>query len=143
MAIGDAYAFLDPVFSSGVLLAMSAAELGAEVAQAWLRDPAAGAAAAKRAERQVRQAMDGLGWLVYRINTTALRAMFMMPSNKFRMRDGLVAMLGGSFRIDWRLRLPVLAFKTVYYLLCGLERLGWKPDLPSHQRQVLAQLPAE
>jgi flavin-dependent dehydrogenase len=129
MAIGDAFAFLDPVFSSGVLLAMNAGELGADVAQTWLRDPAAGAAAAAAAERKVCKAMDGLGWLVYRINTPALRAMFMAPSNKFRMRDGLVAMLAGNLTIDRQLRGPVVAFKTAYYLVCLASRLGWRPPL--------------
>jgi flavin-dependent dehydrogenase len=128
MAIGDAFAFLDPVFSSGVLLAMTAGELGATVAQTWLGHSAAGAAAARRAERQLCAAMDNLGWLVYRINTPVLRAMFMSPSNKFRMRDGLVAMLAGNLKIDRQLRGPVLAFKAVYYLLTGLVRLGWDPE---------------
>ena len=40
--IGDAFAFIDPVFSSGVLLAMTAGEIGAEVAIRWLEDPKAG-----------------------------------------------------------------------------------------------------
>jgi flavin-dependent dehydrogenase len=128
MAIGDAFAFLDPVFSSGVLLAMTAGELGVEVAQAWLRDPAAGVALAKSAERRLCQAMDNLGWLIYRINTPILRSMFMSPSNRFGMRAGLVALLAGNLKIDRQLRIPVLAFKSAYYLLCGLSRLGWKPD---------------
>jgi flavin-dependent dehydrogenase len=128
MAIGDAFAFLDPIFSSGVLLAMTSGQLGADVAQSWLRRPAEGVAAAKRAERQICGAMDSLGWLVYRINTPVLRAMFMSPSNHFRMRDGLVAMLAGNLKIDRQLRGPVLAFKTVYYVLSGLVRLGWDPQ---------------
>ena len=128
MAIGDAFAFLDPVFSSGVLLAMTAAELGADVAEAFLRDAEAGRALAQRAERKLCNAMDTLGWLVYRINTPVLRAMFMSPSNKFRMRDGLVAMLAGNLKIDWRMRGPVMAFKATYYMLVGLYRLGWRPD---------------
>ena len=141
MAIGDAFAFLDPIFSSGVLLAMTAGELGAGVAQAWLRDPAAGRQAARRAERQVRQAMDTLGWLVHRINTPALRSMFMSPSNHFRMRDGLVAMLAGNLRIGWRLRGPVLAFKAVYYVLSGMAHLGWR--LPPDPATAPQPLPAE
>jgi flavin-dependent dehydrogenase len=40
--IGDAFAFIDPGFSSGVLTAMMAAEIGAEVAMTWLDDPEAG-----------------------------------------------------------------------------------------------------
>lgn len=38
--IGDAFAFIDPVFSSGVMLAMNSAFLGADVVDANLRDPA-------------------------------------------------------------------------------------------------------
>ena len=126
MAVGDAFSFVDPVFSSGVLLAMTGGEMGAAVAQTWLRDPAAGAAAARRAERKILAAMATLGWLVYRVNTPVLRSMFMAPSNRFRMRDGLVAMLAGNLTIDWRLRGPMLAFKAAYYLLRVLDRLGWK-----------------
>ena len=128
MAIGDAYAFLDPVFSSGVLLAMTAAGLGADVADTALRDRVAGRTLAVRAEKRMNAAMDSLGWLVYRINTPVLRAMFMAPSNRFGMRDGLVAMLAGNLEVDRRLRLPVMAFKAAYYMLTCLSRLGWKPE---------------
>ncbi len=139
MAIGDAFAFLDPVFSSGVLLAMTAAELGADVAQTALRNPAAGQAKAARAERQVCRAMDNLGWLVYRINTPVLRSMFMSPSNKFRMRDGLIALLAGNLRISWRMRGPVLAFKAAYYLLTVLHRVGWQPEAGPEPVMVAAE----
>src|SRR6202012_5167108 len=37
--VGDAFAFLDPVFSSGVYLAMSGAEQAAMVVDAALREP--------------------------------------------------------------------------------------------------------
>ena len=36
LMIGDAFAFIDPVFSSGVYLAMHGAERGVPVAEAWL-----------------------------------------------------------------------------------------------------------
>lgn len=130
MLAGDAFAFLDPVFSSGVLLAMNSGELAAAVADAWLTEPARGRRMARRAERTMCQAMDSLGWLVYRINTPVLRAMFMAPTNRFRMRDGLVAMLAGNLRISWKLRLPVLTFKAAYYLLTAMHRVGWMPELP-------------
>src|SRR5579864_7615226 len=35
--VGDAYAFVDPVFSSGVMLGMSSSVRGAEAVDAWLR----------------------------------------------------------------------------------------------------------
>ncbi len=126
LMIGDAFAFLDPVFSSGVLLAMTAGELGADVADAWVDSPARGRVLARRAERQLCRAMDSLGWLVYRINTPVLRAMFMAPVNRFRMRDGLVAMLAGNLAIDWQLRGPVLAFKAAYYGLTVARWFGYR-----------------
>ena len=39
LMIGDAFAFIDPVFSSGVLLAMTSGDLGAAVADTWLDNP--------------------------------------------------------------------------------------------------------
>ena len=127
MLIGDAYAFLDPVFSSGVLLAMTAGELGADAAEAWLRDPALGRAAALRAERHLRAAMGNLSWLIYRINAPVMRDMFMSPSNALRMRDGIVTMLAGNLVGEWRARLPVLAVKATYYAFCLARRFGWRP----------------
>lgn len=125
MMIGDAFAFIDPVFSSGVLLAMTAGETGADVAEAWLRDPAAGRALARRSEARLCRAMDELGWLIYRINTPVLRSMLMAPRNTLRMRDGLVSMLAGNLELDHRAKLPVLAFKAVYYAMTALHRIGY------------------
>jgi flavin-dependent dehydrogenase len=131
LMIGDAYAFIDPVFSSGVLLAMTAGELGADAAAAWLRDPAAGRAAARRAERHLRAAMNNLSWLIYRINSPVLRDLFMSPSNRLRMRDGIITMLAGNLAGEWRAVLPVLAVKTVYYAFCAARRFGWRPPGPA------------
>ena len=124
MLIGDAFGFLDPVFSSGVLFAMASAELGADVADAWLRDPAAGRRAARLAERRVRRGMDQLSWLIRRINEPVLRRMFLQPRNILHMRDGLVSMLAGHFLYERPgLGLPLAAFKGLYYLLAGADRL--------------------
>ena len=130
LLIGDAFAFLDPVFSSGVLLAMTAGEMGADVADAWLDDPARGRSMATRMERDIRRAMQRLAWLVYRINTPALRFLFMQPSNRFRMRDGLVSLLAGNLRGSWNQVGPVLAFKSAYYIASAFARAGLLPMVP-------------
>ncbi|MBV9653405.1 MAG: tryptophan 7-halogenase [Acetobacteraceae bacterium] len=125
LMIGDAFGFVDPVFSSGVLLAMRAGELGADAAGAWLDDPALGRRMARRMERQLRGAMDTLGWLIYRINEPVLRELFMAPRNTLNMRAGLVSMLAGNFGSGARMpRLPVAAFKSVYYTVSLLRLLG-------------------
>ncbi len=122
--IGDAFAFIDPVFSSGVLLAMTAGEIGAEVALRWLEDPKAGLAMARKAERRMRSAMDKISWLIYRINHPVFRHMFMAPSDSFQMRAGVVSILAGNLQRSWRYSAPLLAFKSVFYALSLAYRFG-------------------
>jgi flavin-dependent dehydrogenase len=126
LMIGDAFAFIDPVFSSGVLFAMTGGEMGANVAARWLENPAAGLAMARKSERSLLRGMNRISWLIYRINEPVLRAMFMAPRNTFRMRDGLIAMLAGNLEGDRNTRLPVLAFKATYYVMLALHRLAPK-----------------
>ena len=124
MMIGDAFAFIDPVFSSGVLLAMTAGMLGADVAHAWLDDKAKGRQLARCSERQLRAGMDRLGWLIYRINTPVMRQMLLAPNNRFRMRDAVTSVLAGNLQGAAGLRLPLLAFKAAYHLLSCASNLG-------------------
>jgi len=124
MLIGDAFGFVDPVFSSGVLLAMTGGTLGADVAHAWLDNAAEGRRLARQAEHQLSRGMDRLGWLIYRINDPVIRRMLMSPNNMFRMRDGVVSLLAGNFDDRISLRLPLLAFKGGYHLLSLVARLG-------------------
>lgn len=124
--IGDAYAFLDPVFSSGVLLAMKSAFRGAEVAEAWLNNPQAGAAAAQVAEAQTCKEMRRVAWLIYRINHPVLRKLFMNPRNVLRMRDAVISFLAGDFAAGWRVRFPIAAFKIVFDISVIKKKLGFK-----------------
>lgn len=123
---GDAYAFIDPVFSSGVLLAMASAEMGAEVADTWLDDPVRAAGMAKAFESKVKRAIRSLSWLIYRINTPVLRDMFMEPRNRFRMREGLVSLLAGDVHANAGRQWPVLAFKGAFYALSLAYRFGYR-----------------
>jgi flavin-dependent dehydrogenase len=124
MMIGDAFAFIDPLFSSGVMLAMSGGEIGADVANVWLDDPAAGRRLAQQSERRFCRAMNRLCWLIYRINDPVLRNMLMTPRNVFRMRDGLVSLLAGNLDLRPEFRMPVLAFRLAFNLLSVADRLG-------------------
>jgi 2-polyprenyl-6-methoxyphenol hydroxylase-like FAD-dependent oxidoreductase len=115
--IGDAYAFIDPVFSSGVMLAMNSAFQGAEVVDASLRDPARAPALLRSFERSVRSGVDQFSWFIYRMTHPSIRDMFMGPTNRLRMQEAVLSLLAGDlFRgtpIHWSLR----AFKSAYYFL--------------------------
>ena len=143
LKVGDAYAFIDPVFSSGVCLAMAGGELAADAVDAWLDDPARARPHLRRFERQVRGAIGSLSWLIYRISDPVMREMFMAPSNRFRMREGLVGMLAGDVHRNPHFRPPVLAFKACYYLLTAMCRLGLDPFGRGAVRRGGAPLPVD
>jgi flavin-dependent dehydrogenase len=130
LMIGDAYGFVDPMFSTGVLMAMTAGELGAKTADAWLKNPARGQRMAARTNRELARAMDRISWLIYRINDPVMRTMFMAPTNRFWMRDGIVNMLAGNLRGSLRAALPILCFKTAFHLMSALQRRGLGGELP-------------
>ena len=67
LLIGDAFAFIDPVFSTGVFLAMSGARSGAEVIDVRLRNPALGRRLLARHERRVAGWISAYSWFIYRV----------------------------------------------------------------------------
>ena len=143
LMIGDAYGFVDPMFSTGVLMAMTAGELGAETADAWLDDPVRGRQLAARTNAELGAAMDRIGWLIYRINDPVMRSLFMAPRNTLWMRDGIINMLAGNLRGDWRAVLPILSFKAVFHVLSALHRHGYGPPMPEERPAAPVAMAAE
>jgi flavin-dependent dehydrogenase len=130
LMIGDAYGFVDPMFSTGVLMAMTAGELGAKTADAWLDNPVRGQKLAAYSNRELAQAMDRISWLIYRINDPVMRSLFMAPKNTLWMRDGIINMLAGNLRGNFRSVLPIVSFKAVFHVLSALHRRGLGPQMP-------------
>jgi flavin-dependent dehydrogenase len=112
--IGDAFAFLDPVFSSGVYLAMSGAEQAAEVVDVALREPVRERALLRRLERRQRHGMRHFSFFIYRFNGPVMQDLFRHPSNRWQLEQGVISMLAGDLfdapRVLRRLRL----FKLIY-----------------------------
>ncbi|CAM5253438.1 NAD(P)/FAD-dependent oxidoreductase [Rhodanobacter lindaniclasticus] len=128
--VGDAFAFLDPVFSSGVYLAMSGAEQAAEVVDRALREPAREAALLRRLERRQRAGMARFSFFIYRFNGPVMQQMFRSPRNTWQLEQGVISMLAGDLfdtpRVLWRLKL----FKLVY-AICFLR--DWRRSLAEHK----------
>lgn len=122
--IGDAFAFIDPLFSSGVMMAMSSAAFGAEAVDAWLDDRKRGERLMRDYERKVRRGLAALSWLIYRINTPVVRDMFMAASDLFDTRDGLLAFLAGDFYETHRLLPPLRRFQLAYGVFHLLSKIG-------------------
>ncbi|WP_298135135.1 NAD(P)/FAD-dependent oxidoreductase [Acidiferrobacter sp.] len=114
--LGDALSFIDPVFSSGVLLAMQSAFYAADAVDTCLREPAKGPAAMQSYERAMRTGLKKLSWFIYRINHPSMRDLFMGPRNVFRVKEALLSVLAGDIFGDTPIWRSVAIFKTIYYL---------------------------
>jgi 2-polyprenyl-6-methoxyphenol hydroxylase-like FAD-dependent oxidoreductase len=116
--LGDAYTFIDPVFSSGVMLAMNSAFAGADVVSARLAaDSAAEAKARKRFEFVTREGPKQFSWFIYRVTNPTLREMFMSPSDRFDMKKALLSVLAGDVFGNTPIQKGLRVFQAAYYVL--------------------------
>ena len=113
--IGDAFAFVDPVFSSGVHLAMTGGVLALEVVDAALRKDARLPDIQRRFENKITCALETVSWFIYRITQPAMRDMFMTPKNLFRMEEAVLSLLAGDIFGGKNIRIRLLFFKIIYY----------------------------
>jgi 2-polyprenyl-6-methoxyphenol hydroxylase-like FAD-dependent oxidoreductase len=127
LLLGDAYAFIDPMFSSGVLLAMQSAFVGADTIDTCLRHPQRATAALAHFEQTARIGPRVFSWFIYRMNAPTFRDMFMNPSNIFRVKEALLSVLAGDLYRNTPIRGPLLIFKGIYYAKSlSSPRRAWK-----------------
>ncbi len=115
LLLGDAYTFIDPVFSSGVMLAMHSAFVGADTVDVCLRQPQHAASALKNFDRMMRIGPKAFSWFIYRVTNPTLRNMFMGPRNIFRVKEALLSVLAGDVFGKTPIQRPLLIFKGIYY----------------------------
>ena len=139
MLIGDAFAFVDPVFSSGVYLAMSGAEQAAQAIDAALREPAAEKELLRQLEKRYRNGIRRFSFFIYRFNDPVMAQLFRRPSNRLQIEQGIISMLAGDLfdspQVLRRLRL----FKVVYALGCLRDWRRWRAERSYRLAQARAQ----
>jgi flavin-dependent dehydrogenase len=131
LMVGDAFTFIDPMFSSGVFLAMQSAFDGAKLVQTALDRPAELAAARQALEERMRVGPRDYSWFIYRVTNPTIRDMFMHPQNIFNVKQGLMSLLAADLHQEGpRYRRSLLMFKVVYYFVSLLNPRrtieGWK-----------------
>jgi|KBSMisStaDraftv2_1062788.scaffolds.fasta_scaffold61989_1 flavin-dependent dehydrogenase len=115
--LGDAFAFVDPVFSSGVMLAMNSAFAGVEVVEARLAaDRVAEARARRRFDHVMRHGPKEFSWFIYRVTNPTMRDLFMSPSDRMDMKKALLSVLAGDIFGDTPIRRGLRLFKAAYYV---------------------------
>ncbi len=117
LLVGDAYTFIDPVFSSGVMLAMASGEAAALTIDECVRRPEREARALKRFDRMVRHGPKQFSWFIYRVTNPTMRELFLEPKNVLRMKEALLSLLAGDIFGRTPIWRSLRAFKAGYYLL--------------------------
>jgi flavin-dependent dehydrogenase len=116
LMLGDAYTFIDPVFSTGVFLAMQSAFVGADTIETCLDNPGKAAAALKRFDAMMRRGPGIFSWFIYRVTTPAMRELFLAPSKRFGLQSSVISILAGDIYGQTPLRARLLLFQALYYL---------------------------
>lgn len=128
LLVGDAFAFLDPVFSSGVYLAMSGAEQAAALVDQALREPQREPALLRKLEKRLRAGMARFAFFIYRFNGPVMRQMLRSPRNTWQLEQAVISMLAGDLfdtpKVLWRLKL----FKLVYAISALRDWRRWRAE---------------
>jgi flavin-dependent dehydrogenase len=116
LLVGDAFAFIDPVFSTGVFLAMSGARSGADAIDSSLRNRALGQRLLVRHERQVATWISAYSWFIYRFTSPAMKQLFITQGNPLRIKSALLSLMSGDMRPSLARSVRIAIFKGLYYL---------------------------
>ncbi len=108
LLVGDAAGFIDPVFSSGVFLAIMSAEEAADTLEQVLRDESLKPGLFKKYARRVNAVMDTyLEFVTSWYSGKEFMEVFLNPTNMLQIAPAVNAVLAGnegaSFAIKWRM----------------------------------------
>lgn len=130
--LGDAFAFIDPVFSSGVFLAMNSSFVGADTVETCLDKPQDAAQALKKFDKAMMRGPKVFSWFIYRITTPAMRDLLMYQGNESRIKKALISVLIGDVYRTKRYGFWLFMFKVMYY---GLTLSNLKASIAAWRKR--------
>ena len=104
LVVGDAVAFVDPIFSGGVHIAMQSGELAARALDAALGARRPGGARFAAYERAVRRGVTPFFRFIHKYYEPAFLDLFLQPRPHFGMIDAVLTVLSGGAFAGMRLR---------------------------------------
>jgi flavin-dependent dehydrogenase len=135
MLAGDAAGFIDPIFSTGVFVAIESAEHAADAVHAALGNPARRAAVFRKYEREMNRVMDLYLRFVSKWYKPRFIEVITNPVNKFQLAPVINSMLAGNIKNTFILWSRMEAF----YLVTFLQRyIPLCPRLPLDPRKSAA-----
>lgn len=134
LMIGDSYAFIDPVFSSGVYLAMNSAELGIVVAESWLSGNSSRfRRSCRQYERQIGRGLATFSWFIYRFTSPAMSNLMSNPRNVLKVVQAVISMLAGDVFANRNIRWRLFVFKSIYSVSWILN---WRESLSAYRLKL-------
>ncbi len=126
--VGDAYAFVDPMFSSGVFLGMHGAEKAAEMIDGSLREPAREHGLQRALAKHLNVGLDEFKWFIYRFTSPTMKHLFANPRNYMQVEQAVIAMLAGDVFDSAGVRRRLRIFRVLY----TLTAIGMLPKALGH-----------
>lgn len=137
--IGDAWTFVDPVFSSGVYLAMDNGLRAAELIDIALADPAREKSLQAQYGKRLRRGIRVFSWFIYRFNSPVMRMLFARPRNILKVEQGVISMLAGDVFDNAPVRRRLYLFKFIYAMTGLFNWRAWRAELAERERQNKSQ----
>lgn len=126
LLVGDAYAFVDPVFSSGVLMAMSSAEAALPVVEAALNGRDSGLQR-RRYKRRIERGINTFSWFIYRFPSPVMRHLFNHRRNILGVEQAVISVLAGDVYDNPGVRRRLWLFRLIYALTAlRFGRRAWR-----------------
>lgn len=116
LMVGDACAFLDPIFSTGVYLAMHGAECASTTVDAILRQAGSELTLQKKYQRELARGVKRFSWYIHRFTSPAMGWLFANPRNRLGVEQAMISMLAGDVFDSPGVLLRLHIFRSLYYL---------------------------
>lgn len=129
LAVGDAIAFVDPIFSGGLHIAVQSGELAAQEIDRALADGRFEARRFRRYERRVWAGLRPFFKFIHKYYEPAFFELFLNPKTFFGMTDAVLSVLsGGSFLgMRWRTRASLAVLFAIARVNVWVRRRAGRP----------------
>jgi flavin-dependent dehydrogenase len=129
LAVGDAIAFVDPIFSGGLHIAVQSGELAAQEIDRALADGRFEARRFRRYERRVWAGLRPFFKFIHKYYEPAFLELFLNPKTFFGMTDAVLSVLsGGSFLgMRWRTRASLAVLFAIARINVWVRRRAGRP----------------
>jgi len=120
--VGDAYGFIDPIFSTGVHLALTSAREASAAISDILAEPSLRSRRLAGYHRSIERRLGFVSWFIYQIHDPSFRDMMVNPKDILGVERAIISLLSGDFRPDIRIQSRIALFRLFRYMIAARGR---------------------